>query len=197
MSQLILFVLSNRNIFKNKFYTPAQPLIFKNHLCPVVRNSNKSFSRLSEISLSVIAGASFYNSFFYIVKFKFVKSFLWLGAFLYSSKMLMGVAFNKRFFINDISLYDCGTKIKLKTQSNMIKEIDIKMIRSLNKNENNYYNSLPAIANKFYPIVIDDRIFLLRNSITVVNKEVMTAILNGKYIKVKRRKVEKENIVNL
>ena len=197
MSQLKLFVFNNRNIFKNKFYSPAQPLIFKNHLCPVVRNSNKSFSRLSEISLSAIAGASIYNSFFYILKFKFMKSFLWLGAFLYSSKMLMGVAFNKRFFINDISLYDCGTKIKLKTQSNMIKDIDIKMIRRLNKNENNFYTSLNVLSNKFYPIVIDDRIFLLRNSIAILNKDVMNAILNGKYIKVKRRKVEKENIVNL
>lgn len=197
MSQLKLFVFNNRNIFNKKhFFIPDQPLIFKNHLCPIIKN-NSTFSHLSEISLSIVSGATIYKTISSIVKLKFMKSFLWFASFLYSTKLLMGVTFNKRVFINNISLYDCGTKIKLKTQANVIKDIDIKTIRRLTKSEHNFYNSLNVLSKNFYPIVIDDRIFLLRNSYTILNKEVMNAILSGKNIKLKRRKVEKENIVNI
>lgn len=194
-------LLLQKSIFslsRNKWYIPTQPIIFKNHLSPIIKSSHNSIIYLGEILFSLISFSTFFKGISSLVKFKLTKSFLWFSSCFYSTKYLMGATFNKRFFINGMSLYDCGTRVRIKTQSNIVNECDIKNIRKLSIMEKKFFYSLPVFSKKnLIPLIIDDRIFLARKSLIFVNKEIFWAILDGKKIKLKKKKLEKDSIINI
>ena len=83
-------------------------------------------------------------------------------------------------------------------QSNIVKEVEIKNIRKLSIMEKKFFYSLPVFnQQKLIPLIIDDRIFLIRKSVNVLNKEIFSAILDGKKIKLNKRKLEKDSIINI
>ena len=194
----LLLQKSFLSLSRNKWYIPSQPIIFKNHLSPIIKNSHKSLFYIGDLLFSLISFSTFFKGIASLIKFKFTKSFLWFGSCIYSTKYLMGATFNKRFFINGMSLYDCGTRVRMKMQSNIVKEVEIKNIRKLSIMEKKFFYSLPVFnQQKLIPLIIDDRIFLIRKSVNVLNKEIFSAILDGKKIKLNKRKLEKDSIINI
>lgn len=205
-----LFPLTSSSLNKHKFifitkhtkwYKPSQAIIFNNkNLSQIVHSKYTPLTYSNEFVLSFLSFTTLYKMLYSIRKLNLTKTLISLSLTMLNSKLLSGIIYNRRHFINGISLYNCGTKLQIKLNTpNHIKTIDINTIRKLNANENSYYKTLPLFTKQhFFPFIIDDRIYILNmHHIIIDNKEVFDAVLQGKYIKLSDQKVEGTKIVNV
>ena len=179
-------------------YVPINPIIFKENYAPLIQSKKSPFYFTSQVVCGGLSLLSLKKSIFSLIKLRFFRACLWAVSFGYFSNLLSGLTYNRRFFVNDISLCKCGTKVRLSLGNKTRKEIDIKTIRKLFPSEQKFFYSLTGFHLKiFFPIVIDDRVFLIKRNANVINKEVFTQVLKGNYITIKEKLIKKESVINV
>lgn len=186
--------------YKNSYYVPKDPVIFNKGKCQLISSSSGLSSFMNESFFVGLSTLSLYQSIKSGFHLKLIPSVFFFSSFLYISKLIIGHKANKNHYITSISLYDNGNKVQVVfNKSSLPKDIDIKLFRQFNTSERNFYKTLPLFKHNtqtYYPVIIDDRLFLLRKSIKVLNKELLNAVLRGKYIKFNQSIIE-ENTLNI
>lgn len=186
--------------YNDAYYIPKKPIIFNQGKCQLISSSSIFYSLTSELFFASLSGFSLSQSIKYAFHFKLLPSMLFFSSFLYTSKLVIGQKANKRNIITSLALYDKGNKVQVHlNKGSKSKDIDIKLFRQFTTSEKKFYKTLPIFKNKtqdYYPVIIDDRLYLMKKSIKVLNKEILTAVLQGKYIKL-NQSIQEENTVNI
>lgn len=127
-----------------------------------------------------------------------LKVILFGGLWGLASRILYGTRINKQFFVYHVNLLEDGKHCEIGTVSGIMK-VDISTIRRLTGEEAIYLAQVMPDAHLSYiPLVIDKHFFLIYKISIVNDKQLFSAVTNGKYIKVKEEnKINKEDAIDI
>lgn len=182
------------------YFKPEELILFKDKKFLLVEGKNANFQAMNILKYSCIPFAVYslyalgYNIFF----FKIIKSVLWFLSYKFFKALFEGVSFNLKHLIYKVYLLEDGQTLQLiLAKGELI--TNIKGIRKMNESETKFYfKKMMNIHDQFYPLIINEQLYLIPHNAIIYNKDILSAISNGKYIQLQEsQKVKKENTIDI
>jgi hypothetical protein len=190
----------NNTQAQEEFYEPTETLIFKENIYPILQmeESYKKKIKVIEYLLYVALGLTGYKTITSLLHIRPFRTILWGGAFFISARLFRGILKNKTFIISAINLLNDGKKVQLVLESGT-KVVDIKDIRRITNDEARYFQLMMGPGHERYrPLVVDKEIYVIWKESTVYDKEILSAVSSGKYIKIKGENIIKpDDIIDI
>jgi|JI10StandDraft_1071094.scaffolds.fasta_scaffold262393_1 hypothetical protein len=119
------------------------------------------------------------------LKFQVFRGLLWLGALLFYSRIATNYYNNRKIFVISFNLLEDGKRVEVTTPAEK-KIHDISCFRELDKQEKEEYAITlgSQFGLSFYPIIIQDHIYLISTKATINNGHILSLIQKGKYVKI-------------
>jgi hypothetical protein len=185
------FIFNKSSEHKIKYYIPTKQVLFNNGRYTVFETDKyeKKITKIFNKVISIFTPPTFY---FFIKNLYLIKPLsiiFWGISFYCAVNTFIASIQNSTHFIYELNLMKDGKHIELKKHFETSIE-DISKVRRLTNEENLYFNDyFHAQELNFLPIVIDNKIYLINKKIIVNDKEIFSAISNGKYIELNKEKV--------
>ena len=136
------------------------------------------------------------------LKFQLIRGVLSLLVFLTISKISSSYSINRAVYIVDINLLEDGKRLEINVISEKI-IVDISALRELDSLEKEAYavKFKQSFYLKFYPIIINNQLYLINTKSNIYNKEIFDEIKKGKYISIEdddnKNSKDKETIIDI
>lgn len=194
--------INNEEVNEIEYHTPSETLVFNNGKCLIVDSDDKHKSLIKFFTNALILanslfGYKFISHVYYYHPFKAV---IWGIPFLLVLKVYRGLSINKTLMIISIYLLKDGKSLeiqldkkKLQVQIGEIKVITFEEGKLLQKTHSK------SLFIDYFPVKINKILYLLPRNLAINNKEILAAIMAGKYINLDEGKnqINKEDVIDI
>ena len=196
--------INTENDDKTEYHLPKDTLIFKDGKCQIVLadTSQKKLVNFFSTSLAVLNTIFGYKFISHIYYYHPIKAILWGIPFGLCIKLMIGLSGNKQLIIHSIYLLEDGKHLEIEVLKKTFK-IKIGEMRIINLHEGkqlmaNFSNSL---YNDYFPVIINQIVYLLPRNLSINNKDILSAVMSGKYINLndeeKKITLNNEDIIDI
>jgi len=198
---------SNKNQNNTKddvgeYFTPSETLEFKNGKCHIIVADKSQIKLVNFFTIgltvgNVLFGYKFAKSLYY---FSIFKSILWAIPLGICIRLSVGLNGNKQLIINAINLLENGKTLEIQALKTSF-QITIGEMRIVNQIEAKIIlaNFSSNLYNDYFPVVIRGVVYLLPKKLEINNKELLSAVMDGKYINLTDddKKINKDDIIDI